>query len=256
MDALHLDLGHSDVFEQPVARFMTAPLISISGDASLNDAAMKFREHGIRHLVVVNDAGGMIGIVSQTDVVLKLGIQTYLSFRIVGSVAFRPALILPHHIGVAETIDHLRMSRADAVLVAENDRPVGIITERDIVRLIARRAGNVRIGDVATRPLVSIALDAPLLEARNLLEARRFRHLVIIDTTGGVRGILTMADILAAMEHGYVHHLEKILIDKSRKLAAAEHRLDRILRAAGDSIVGLDTASRVTFINAAANRPA
>ncbi|MBF0560567.1 MAG: CBS domain-containing protein [Alphaproteobacteria bacterium] len=252
MDALRLNLDHPGIFEQPVSNFMNAPLISIPDNASLQDAAVKFREHSIRHLIVVDIAGLMIGIISQTDVVLKLGIQSYLSFRVVGSVAFRPALTLPHDIGVGETIGQLFANGLDAALVTENGEPVGIITERDVVRLIARRADDVRIGDVATRPLVSISIDAPLIEARNLLEARRFRHLVITGPDGEVRGILTMTDILAAMEHGYVHHLEEVLTRKSRQLESTERRLDLILRSAGDSVVGLDAAGQVTFANTAA----
>lgn len=251
-DAVALDLFAQGIFDQPVSGVMSAPLVSVNGMVDLQTAAGKFREHNIRHLVVVDDSGAMTGMVSQTDVVLQLGIHFYLSLREVGSIIFRSALMLPHDLGVGEAVARLRQRGGDGALVVEDGQPVGIVTERDVVRLVAERRRDITIGELASRPLVSIAVDAPLLAARDLLDQRRLRHLVVIGGKGEVLGLLSMADILAALEHGYVHHLEEVLNTSTRRLAATEQQLKLILRSAGDGMVGLDAEGVVTFANAAA----
>lgn len=251
-DALSLDFARPEIFDEPISKFMAAPLISINGNATTQNAAGKLREHGIRHLIVVDDAGAMVGVVSQTDVVMRLGIDSYLSFRKVNSVGFREVVSLAHDMTVGEAIHRIHARGSDAALVTENGVPVGIVTERDIVRLVARRKDNGTIGEVATRSLITVSTGATLIEARNTLEARKFRHLVVAGEDGGILGILSMADILAATEQGYVRHLEEILDERDRRLVVAESRLELILHAAGEGVVGLDSTGCVIFVNSTA----
>ncbi|MEO5373287.1 MAG: CBS domain-containing protein [Alphaproteobacteria bacterium] len=253
-DALRLDLHVEGVFDEPISRFMTSPLLTIDAMTTLQATAVKFREHGIRHLIVVDGSGAMVGIVSQTDVVLKLGIHFYLSFREVGSIVFRSAFTLDHDVPVAEAVARLHASGSDGALVTERGIPIGIVTERDVVRMVAQRLRDVPVGEVATRPLVSIPVDSALIAARDMLNRHKLRHLVVTGRSGEVLGLLSMADILAAMEHGYVRHLEEVIDASNRQLAATERRLTLILQSAGEGMVGLDPSGRVTFVNLTAAR--
>jgi len=56
----------------PVSHVMTRNVIVAKIDESLNTAAHKMLDHGIRHLPVVDDAGRLIGIISIRDVVKAL----------------------------------------------------------------------------------------------------------------------------------------------------------------------------------------
>ncbi len=51
----------------PVSRYMTAKPVTILRTATLAEAHRILREHAIRHLPVVDDAGNLCGIVSQRD---------------------------------------------------------------------------------------------------------------------------------------------------------------------------------------------
>ena len=56
----------------PVERVMTTRVITASIDESLNTAAHKMLDHGIRHLPVVDNSGKLVGIISIRDVVKAL----------------------------------------------------------------------------------------------------------------------------------------------------------------------------------------
>ena len=56
----------------PVERVMTTRVITASIDESLNTAAHKMLDHGIRHLPVVDSSGKLVGIISIRDVVKAL----------------------------------------------------------------------------------------------------------------------------------------------------------------------------------------
>ncbi len=53
--------------QQPIACVMTSGLITSRPQATAHQAALAMARHGVRHVVVVDEAGRMIGIVSQSD---------------------------------------------------------------------------------------------------------------------------------------------------------------------------------------------
>ena len=53
--------------ETTVQRYMTADVITASAQDSIRDVADTMMEHGIHHIPVVDDEGGLIGIITATD---------------------------------------------------------------------------------------------------------------------------------------------------------------------------------------------
>lgn len=84
-----------------------------------------------------------------------------------------------------------------ALVVTDAGRPVGIVTDRDIVvRAIARRVpADARIDSVMSMPLVTIDAEADVREATHLFQRHPFRRLPITDG-GAVIGMLTVDDLL------------------------------------------------------------
>ncbi len=81
------------------------------------------------------------------------------------------------------------------VLIVEHDRVLGILTDRDVVRLIARTVDleNVLIRDVMTHPVVTLDRDefTDLAVAIDLLCQHQIRHLPLLDRHGCPIGMLT-----------------------------------------------------------------
>jgi CBS domain-containing protein len=79
-------------------------------------------------------------------------------------------------------------------------RMVGIISERDLVRVFARTDWSelqyMRARDVMTTRVVSCGPDDSIRSAQELMRANHFRHLPIVED-GRVRGMLSIRDTLA-----------------------------------------------------------
>jgi CBS domain-containing protein len=101
----------------------------------------------------------------------------------------------------ASVIDAARvMAEADIgflIVVDAGDRPVGVVTDRDIVvRAVARARHHAPVGDVMTRHPVCVRDEATVTEAAQLMADRQHRRLALTDDAGTLRGVLSLDDLL------------------------------------------------------------
>ena len=88
------------------------------------------------------------------------------------------------------------------VVVRDDTRPIGILTDRDIVRGQVNQCADLRclsVGEVMTRQPLCIRSDAELSEAIAALASRAVRRAPVIDAEGALVGIVTLDDLLPAI---------------------------------------------------------
>jgi len=108
--------------------------------------------------------------------------------------AARPDMTAADAAGLMRTFD------VGAIPLVEDDRLVGLVTDRDlVVRALAHRAdpAQVRLGEIATTATVTISPDAQLSEARDLMAERRVRRLPVTKD-GRLVGMVSLGDIALA----------------------------------------------------------
>jgi CBS domain-containing protein len=79
-----------------------------------------------------------------------------------------------------------------------NGRPLGIITERDIIRKSYNREAEIaymRVGDIMSKNLVIATMDDDVDYAINAMKQEKIRHLPLVDGNKVV-GIISMRDLL------------------------------------------------------------
>lgn len=84
------------------------------------------------------------------------------------------------------------------VPVVEGDRLVGTVTDRDIaVRVVAegRSPESTKVGEIASRELVTIDPQQDLDEALRLMARHQVRRLPVVEEDGKLVGIVAQADI-------------------------------------------------------------
>ena len=95
------------------------------------------------------------------------------------------------------------MSRADvgSVLVFAEGTPIGIVTERDVVRKIVAEgidSAKVLVADVMTTPLVTVPSTATVEEASEKMMTYNIRYLPVVEEEEVV-GIVAAKDIALAL---------------------------------------------------------
>lgn len=94
------------------------------------------------------------------------------------------------------------------VVVGEQGRVAGIISERDLVRVIAERGAaalSVPVGDCMTRAVVTCRESTTVDELMETMTSGRFRHVPVVEGDGLV-GIISIGDVVK-------HHLADMALE-------------------------------------------
>jgi len=98
---------------------------------------------------------------------------------------------------VLEAARKMRDLNIGAVPVVDGDRPVGIITDRDIVlRCVAeeKEAGTVKASEIMTKKIISAEPETNVEEAAKIMAEHQIRRLPIVEN-GKLVGIVSLGDL-------------------------------------------------------------
>lgn len=193
--------------ETMLRKIMSAPVITVPASMTCLEAYQVGLRHGIQHLVIVDEDELLLGVVSETDFRQHINLSVLAGRRQVASVMSRSVFIQPPEANLRDTLNLMHSHRDTCVVIVEDKRPIGIITERDIVRLYAGDPDRIdmSIAEVMTSPVLTIVLETPINEAAERMLTTQLRHLVVVDDEGQIAGLLN--------EHDLTHNMALRLID-------------------------------------------
>jgi CBS domain-containing protein len=150
-----------------VADIMTREVISVRPDMRVGQIARVFREHQLSGLPVVSEAGELVGIITELDMV-KRHARPELP-------AFLPLLGAYLPLRTKEYRESLR-------------RITGVVAE-----------------DIMTTPVNTIGPDASIEDAATVMVSNRSNPLPVVDEAGRMIGIISRTDILRVVEDLELH---------------------------------------------------
>lgn len=103
---------------------------------------------------------------------------------------------------VREVSRLMRDGDMGSIPVVENQKLVGIITDRDIVvRVVAEdKSMDTKVGDVMTTEVFSVRADDFVFQATRLMGDKQVRRIPVINEAGELVGIIAMADVALETE--------------------------------------------------------
>jgi citrate synthase len=104
---------------------------------------------------------------------------------------------------VHTVIVRMHSQRVGAIVVIEGSRPIGVLTERDVLALAAADSlnGAAAVGTVMTTPVEELDIDTDQAVALAHLRERGFRHVVVTDHRNVV-GVVSLRDLMRVASIG------------------------------------------------------
>ncbi|HMU94220.1 MAG TPA: CBS domain-containing protein [Anaerolineales bacterium] len=118
---------------------------------------------------------------------------------------------------VLDALQVMNEANTGAVLVTENEKIIGIFTERDYARegeVKGKFAKDTIVRDVMTSQMVMIKLETTLQECAELMRQYRVRHLPVLDNDRvvGMVSIRRLAEALLQEQKGTIVELENYIL--------------------------------------------
>ena len=168
-------------------------------------------QHNIRRLVLIDNEGVYKGIVLQKDLfeyleedVYKIDLkvsdilktnQEVFSVTVKNSIKDAVSIMQKYHIG--------------SVVVKDNSNCVGIITEKDILKLTLYEMDlSLNVVSCMSSPIISVKDDTLVTNVIDLMKLQSIRRVVVLDSNNQVVGILTNRDILKHIKGNYTRILQ------------------------------------------------
>lgn len=254
-DSLHLDFNDPAALRRPISEVMSSPVSTVPLTARASEIAERFAAQAMRHLLVVDNLGRPQGIVSQTDIALKQGLELYLSLRTIHEAMDKTPLVLAGQLTLSQLAPLMVAHQQDAAVVLCSDQQYGIITERDIVGFVARQPGNTPLDQLASRPLQTITPQESLLHARDILINHKLRHLVVKEPNDTeIMGLLGFRNILDSSQSHHMQALRYALNQHDQALGLPQLNLqlaERVIAASLEGVMITNAQGQIEFVNPA-----
>jgi len=118
-----------------------------------------------------------------------------------------------YHVKPDNTVFEALQAMADkdigAVMVIENNKLMGIFSERDYARKIVLHglaSKNTKVGDFMTKELIYVHPDTSIYDCMALMTSRRIRHLPVLEQDK-IEGVISIGDVV-----NYIIHQQNVTI--------------------------------------------
>ncbi len=109
-----------------------------------------------------------------------------------------PVVTVTPEFPVREALTLMHEKRISALVVTEKQHPVGVFTERDAVLLAYRNQDYeaLRVEEVMGKPPLTATPEIDYREGYRIISEQNVRHLIVVDGTGVLAGIVSESDFL------------------------------------------------------------
>ncbi|HIJ78158.1 MAG: CBS domain-containing protein [Desulfobulbaceae bacterium] len=249
-----------------IREVMSSPVITAGSGMDIFEAYNVLSMNNMRHLAVVDEEKCLIGVVTLSNIVEKLTYESFVDMKRVSQVMTHGVCTVSRDVGVRQVLVEMADKAISCIVVVDGSQPVGIITERDVSRLLIdypdADLSHLPVVDFMSPSVQAVARDTVLPVAIDIMKRYHLRRLVVIDDEGGIEGVVTQSDIIKGLEGKYIQALNDIIKEKdsviqttSRDLAEKTIYLDNILDSAIEyGIIAINLEYQVIYFNSGAEQ--
>jgi len=210
--------------------YATSNVITIAPSSSIDHAISLMEEHDVHHLVVVQ-AGRVVGMVSDRDILISTGWMLSVERKnegaeicgseLVGPSTVReimstPAICLDMHETASQAAIQMLEHKISALPIVDGGKLLGIMTDSDLVKWLdalgeaqmgVSRFLSQSVSALMRANVVTATPETLLIDITDLFRRRRIRHIPVLDG-GVVAGMISDRDVRRSIGWSSIRDLQ------------------------------------------------
>jgi signal transduction histidine kinase/CBS domain-containing protein/DNA-binding NarL/FixJ family response regulator len=182
-----------------VRQIMSSSVETVSSDLSVIEASKIMEEKHIKRLPIMEERR-LVGIVTQTDLVRVL--TSYGMWRDVKEIMSRDVAGIQSKATVLDAAKIMASRNITCIIALKADEPVGILTEKDLLKKIValqKNPAHTKVEKIMSSPVVTVSSYYSVFSASRIMEKMDIRRLVIMEDKK-LLGIVTQTDIFRTVK--------------------------------------------------------
>jgi PAS domain S-box-containing protein len=239
-DVVRLSAQTQNLDRLLVSEVMAQPLVTLH-ESALTDlflAVNLIQQFRIRHLPILDEQDCLVGMVTNESLRQVSRPIDLMRLRLVSEVMTGDVVCATPDCSMLAIAQLIATQNVSSVIIVEEiadetslRRPIGIVTERDIVQFqaLGLNLANYQASTVMSAPIFAVTKEDTLWTVHQIMEQRLIRRLAVTGELGELLGIVTQTSLLNALNPTEIYNLAKILEAKveqleSEKVALLENR--------------------------------
>lgn len=216
-----------DIESYLVRDVMSSRVVTAMERDDLYEVYSRMCGNRIRHLILTDERGAVTGVKTFTDLMSGLGRDYLAEIRTVGDVMTRETVTASGEDTIRTVLSLLLEHGISCVLVVEQGRAAGILTERDLSRLATSEASALQrpVNEVMSKPVHAVSREMYAFEAVAAMNDYGVRHLAVNDADGRLVGLITQSDMVATLIKRHAN-LEFMVRKRTRQLTRKSEELE------------------------------
>jgi len=219
----------------------TSDLIKANGGRSIEYALGLMIDHNLRRIIVVDNRGDYLGVVEQEAIIYHFeseAFRTQMKLQEFLRSASK-AHTVDENAKIKEAIALMSEKEIGSVLVCENGKPTGILTESDILRHSRKASlGSLTCKELIHKPLILFDFFETVESALECMREKQIRRIAMHDKQNDIYFVMTSRDILRNLQGNYSVFLEKKLYASRLLFDQMEELMVEVLDLEDSYVVG------------------
>lgn len=197
--------------ETPLETLPMTPMPMLHKDANILEA-LDFLKYDTELLAITEGEHQLFGIVAHSDIISSIDPDILMeNYRLCDFVKVNKSnrWIRPEESTSSVLADMERYNHDAAIIIVEQ-RPIGILTTKDILRLLQQNADlSAPIKTYMTAPVQSVHFESTISAALHFMRDKHFKRIVTVDNDGKLAGVITQKELISITYSRWVMMMKK-----------------------------------------------
>jgi len=161
---------------------------------------MKYLNNSIEYICAVNPDKTLYGLVTHTDITSNIDPETLMeNYTLSDLLKLRSEVkSVKKDTPTSIVLKEITKEALDNVIIVENRKPIGILTTKDILKLIKNKNNlEIEVSEYMSTPVDTIHRDSSIKEALEFVNKKHYKRVVVVDDEGALAGIITQKELIS-----------------------------------------------------------